>query len=185
MLKNENLPYLLTLLFVALGWTLTHFATQIGNSPIIEYKKTLSEDFKGIDFVIQNISRNTKFDNLHFYILFDDDKKGRCQGKPELKIYPPLHLGKDREEPTCNDNEIILKIKEFQPYSKILLSVKADKKMDAEITLTSKNAVRLIESNYQTFFVKFELEILISIILFWVVCIIFYFICLKREVPLS
>jgi len=181
MFKMESCPYLLTLLFVALGWTLTHFVTQIGNSPIIEYNKTLSNDHKVISYVVQNISRTVRFEGLEFYIILDEKKEGRCQGKPNLEVYPPLHLGKDPKEPICLEGrEAIFKIKEFHPYSTILMTVQSDKETDAKIRLISKKAVRFLKSNYQTFFIKYELELLISIISFWIVLILCYFIFLNK-----
>jgi len=176
LLSKDTVPYLLTVLFATLGWTLTTFVSQIGSSPIIEYTKTRSNNLTEVTFEVQNISKNIKFTNLIFYILLNDNEPGRCVGKPVIVPIAPLHFGKDREEPICREGvESVFLIDEFHPYSKVSMSVIANGKTDAEIRLTSSNAVLLKEENYQTRLIKYELEILIFMIAFWTVCIIMFY----------
>jgi len=181
-LTTEKTPYILTILFLALGWTVTQVSTDLAKSPIIEYqscKKNHPNVTEHI-FTITNISSEKLFTNLKF-TLRPVDTTAKCLGKPEMIIPPPTELkGTSPDvgatEPECiQDKYAVYKLPQFQPGASIQLVMKTDKSSDINKYVWCKEAVRLVElSFFKTTIVKERLQIMIWSIAIWAILIIIY-----------
>ncbi len=181
-LTTEKTPYLLTILFLALGWTITQISTDLAKSPIIEYQSCKKNHPSETEhtFTITNISSEKLFTNLKF-TLRPVDTTAKCLGEPEMIIPPPTELkgtssDDSATQPECVDDkyaEYILP--QFHPGASIQLVMKTDKNSDINIYVWCKEAVRLVElSFFKTTIVKERLEIMIWSIAIWAILIIIY-----------
>src|SRR6266496_3495395 len=86
---SDKVPYVVTLLAVALGWTVQRAATVLTEAPTIAY----SVECDGEDVVasIENLSRTRQFRDLKFHLQTQKDdvfvaKDGNCS--PSCSITP-------------------------------------------------------------------------------------------------
>lgn len=194
-LKTEKFPYLLTILFALIGWSLTHSVDRLINSPIIEYK--LKKECSGngrklVSYEITNISRDRLFENIEFKLLC---KRG-CKGKflqAKLKLPPPMDIS---EEVEMDDDYVKFSIPELHPDWKLLLTVEMSEDFNPTLHFSSKKSandnkpIRLLRSSFETYLIKHELKIIIGLIVFWSLLIILYLVLIggknnsgSREAP--
>lgn len=182
MFLTEKTPYLLTILFLALGWTITQVSTDLAKSPIIEYqscKKIHTNETEHI-FTITNISSEKLFTNLKFTLRPADKSDAKCLGKPYMKIPPPTELKDTSQdlgapEPGCvNGKSAVYILPQFHPGASIKLVMKTDKNDDINIYVWCKEAVRLVELSFKTLIVKERLKIMMWSIAIWAILIIIY-----------
>jgi hypothetical protein len=179
-LTQEKIPYFLTILFAILGWNLTHLVNRLEASPVIEYSYKYNINSHDILYTVRNISINTNFKDISFYIILDDKKPGRCDGEPSFYIYPPLHLGSPGLKPKCVDGLYsCFHMNDFQPKSKVQLLLKTNAESSSTLRITCDDPVYLIESSVQTFLLNNEQSLLLALIIVWCVCIV-AFICMTR-----
>lgn len=182
MFLTEKTPYLLTILFLALGWTITQVSTDLAKSPIIEYqscKKIHTNETEHI-FTITNISSGKLFTNLKFTLRPEDTTDTKCLGEPKMIIPPPTELKSISQDlgaiqPECvEDKYAVYMLPQFQPGASIQLVMITDKNADINIYVWCKEAVRLVESSFKTFIVKERLQIMMWSIVIWAFLIIIY-----------
>lgn len=94
LIKLDKIPYLLTVLFLLLGWSVSHIADRLLSAPIVEYHydEAIKGDVKTVEYTINNISYDKLYKNLRFSILSTPDT---CIDKVEVFPVPPMLLEKE------------------------------------------------------------------------------------------
>lgn len=184
-IKIKKFPYLVTILFLSIGWGLTHIVDRILQSPIIEYKLTVKEcskDWKILSYLITNISRDKSFQGLKFSLVLEDSKKGRFLSIIGPKLYPPIWESKSGEKPHLEPEYVEFDVKELQPNSKVGVEIKLSGDYYPDLRFSSENqTIILLKANCETFLVKNEFYIILGLIGFWFVLIVFYLYCIARN----
>jgi hypothetical protein len=182
MFLTEKTPYFLTILFLALGWTITQVSTDLAKSPIIEYKsckKNHTNETEHI-FTITNISSEKLFTNLKFTLRPVDKTDAKCLGEPKMIIPPPTELKGTCQDlgaiqPECVEGKYgVYILPQFQPGASIQLVMKTDKNTDINIYVWCNEAVRLAKLSFKTLIVKERLKIMMWLIAIWAILIIIY-----------
>lgn len=189
MFLTEKAPYLLTIVFLALGWTISQVSTDLAKSPIIEYKSCKKDNTNGSEniFTITNISSEKLFTDLKFTLRIAGTTNSKCIGVPKMMIPPPtdlkgLYQGGGATQPTCiDDKHAEYIIPQLHPGASLQLVMKTDKNTDVNIYIWCKEAVRLVESSITTFIIKHRLNILLWTIVIWTLLIIAYFIIILNS----
>jgi hypothetical protein len=182
--RLEKFPYLLTLLFVLLGWGLTHTVDRLLDSPLIEYtvKQEAKEGSVNIEYQITNITRDKLFKGLSFLVMLPDTPKARIV-KASWAVLPPIRLDPSAKEPDTNAMRAIYYVPQFHPNCSIRLQVLISGSVVPPLRFSSSDtAVMLIHSSLQTFLVRNEICILVILMATWSIAILAYGIYLGRAV---
>lgn len=186
---EEKTPYLLTILFVALGWTISQVSTDLTKSPIIEYKqcrKTKTNETKHI-FTITNISSEKAFSNLIFNLRPEPTSGAKCLGETRMIVPPPTELkNPSQEEGACQPECVNGKyanyiLPQLQPGAIVQLVMNTDKAADVNIYIWCNDPVRLVESSLQTLVVKNRFCVMIGLICIWAFLISLYLVLLHKK----
>jgi len=190
--KIDKLPYLLTILFVLVGWGLKHSVDRLLKSPIIEYKMEKSGLKKGqlIVYEITNISRDTVFRNLQFEFLVDTEKSKFMQDKCKLTIHPPLNIQKRADK---GDGHFKFSLEEFHPSCKVGVDLELSGDVSPTLHFSTisdsgsptSQPVMLLSSSFDTLLVKHELGIIKVLVLVWVALILVFLFAIKRSNALN
>jgi len=192
MLYEEKTPYLLTILFVALGWTISQITTDLTKSPILEYKqckKVMANKTKHA-IAITNISLEKVFSNLIFKLRPEAGSGVICLDSPEMIAPPPTELksptqqkeGEGFQEPECINGEYAeYSLPKLQPGATIQIVMNTDKDVDVNLYVWSENSVRLVESSFLTWAAKNRFGLLICLICVWALLIIIYLILIHKN----
>ena len=186
MLSYEKVPYLLTILFAALGWTLLQFSSELTQSPVLEYSKTLcgNKETKVI-YTFTNLSNDTLFTELHAKIMFRT-QRGKELVKDDLKLQlravPPHGIGQPNKPEMGTRSirsETILDYVSFHiprlsPGAIVTASVKSNKKFTPQLVIECDKAIKILESSYQTGLLKYRFTFLLVLIAVWSLLIMFY-----------
>ena len=185
-LTLEKIPYLLTMLFALIGWTLTHIADRLLQSPIIEYRVEEQQDNndRTVSLTLTNISKDKLFKDVQFDWLIQDINKGKfIRDSSYLTEFPPMTLQTTEE---TEEDHVRFTIKEFHPSwklqltSKVLGSALPTLHFSTMSNIQEKNPtvepIFLIDASFETFLVKNELEILFYLLLLWFLLIMAYII---------
>lgn len=180
MIHEEKVPYLLTILFIALGWTVSQLSTDMTKSPIIEYKQDRRYATKHT-FTITNISSEKLFSDLTFKLRIPGDSQAKCMDSPKIYSTSPTELKSPTNgipEPKCVDDEYAeFILHHLQPGATVKLEMKTNKEVvDVDIYIWCKNPVRLIEASLQTWVAKNQFGVMGGLICLWTVLIIIYLI---------
>lgn len=181
MLYQEKVPYLLTILFAALSWTISQVSNEIGASPVIEYSHSIkmeNSNYKHV-FELTNISSSTVFNDLYVNLRLEKDTSAKCIGEPEIIPVPPSELRDPKQStgvkrPTCNDKTAEYIIAQIQPGATINLVMFTDKKDSIDIYVFCKDSVMVLKSSIKTFISKHRFSVMISLIMLWTVLILLY-----------
>jgi len=172
----DKVPYLVTLVFGVLGWTLVHIDDELTQSPTVESqevqgasagvqplpcegKKAPDDEVVAKGFDIENLSRSTSFSSLEF-VLHSRDSDPRFQGV-RLVPDPPAVLPDEAEPETCGADYAKFQIPQLQPGWRFRLLVWMPKnKPDPYLTYSTDEAVRLEPQSWETSAVRHERSIL-------------------------
>jgi hypothetical protein len=173
-LRSEKIPYLLTILFALLSWSLTHIVSRTIEAPTMEYtiKEKLSEKGIEVTYTVSNISRNKLFENINFHLIL---KSGSILNSPIISMQKPMDV-KDVDKPTSGNNYINWTIPELHPgwEFKIWMRISKDGDHALHFNTDSNKPIRLIESSFETFLLRNEFRIIKYMILSWLILIVIY-----------
>ena len=180
--SQKEFPYLLTMLFVMLGWTMNRIIDSITEAPTLEYKVILKEEEGSYICVysLQNISNNRRFSN----IIFDIEQKAHDAKDSILATtivsYPPASTRGIEREYEPDFAKFI--INEFQPDWRYDLKLKLNHEPDLLISFTSEqDDILLKKASLSTFIVKNEMVISVCLILLWIILIFMYLLYLDKN----
>lgn len=192
-LTNKEFPYLLTILFVLVGWSFTHVVNRLLQSPTLEYKiRESREKANSLSYEIENITRDKLFKDLTFLLLFDGPAKEKLI-KADLVVLPPARISGEVKLPPVVEAEYAkFFVPEFHPNWRMAL------KVELKVGLSEKEyprlrfstgddkPIRLVPASFETFLVKHEFSIILILLVSWSLLIISYLYCLgKANIPVE
>lgn len=183
---KEKGPYLLTLLFAALAWTINQVSEDISSAPTIEVMKASSlEDGPAVVYTITNISKNSVFKDLLFAVHLDGKTPAKCVQRPRLKAFPPVKIWSDDptkiERPICKSDLVAeYKVEQLQPGGRVQLIMKVSQLSGTELYVKSDSAIRVKETSLETLLLKYKFQMLVSLVVIWGLAIFYYIICLIK-----
>ncbi len=186
-LLTEKSPYLLTLVFAAIGWTTNQIWLDMTSSPIVEARRYSFDIANGlVGFRITNLSRTEYFDSIKLRIRIKKDSISKCIGQPLLVPIPPTDLGfspnAERTRPKCETAKYAqFELPRLHPGGEVEVYINVTERTVPDLSMNSVNAVRLIESSFETFLVKNRFSILIWLLGVWCLLIITYLICTESK----
>jgi hypothetical protein len=193
-LGSEKMPYLLTLLFALAGWTVVHIVDRLSQSPIIEYSvcESRNDGHTVYELTIINISQRTLFKNLRFDWMMKDSAKAKfIDGKSFLFSFPPM-LGD--YTPQTLPRQVSFTLLDFQPHGKVSLRTETSGATECDLYVSfvssednpndivaADGPLMLLRASPTTFILKYEFSILIISLVVWSVCIVLYFVNIRKR----
>ncbi|MCL1125118.1 hypothetical protein [Shewanella surugensis] len=152
---TDKAPYLLTILLSVFTWTVSQLVITLSATPTIEITRVdYDRNHHSVSYTLTNISNNTNFSELDFFITWRD-KKGICVEKPRVEIFPPNMEVRGTKTPQCHgENAASFSVNQFLPGSKLKLIVYTDKYVKTQLRLSSRESIRIIEKNVETVVIK-------------------------------
>lgn len=194
MIYKKEVPYLLTILFIVLGWTINQTVTNLSQTPIIEYDINTNPENGKIKhtIVLTNISLDKAFTDLVVRLKTPkvSEAKLECHLKPKTNYLSPTTAGDPSEyvhPKPCSNKEGSIRqytehtIEKLQPNASVELITYTDKITKIEVGLWSNEAVNLIEQDLKTISIKYQFNILIGLIVLLFILIISYIFFTKKE----
>lgn len=160
---GEKAPYMVTILFAAAGWVVTHAVDQIEKSPTIEY--TVRSEPGKVLVDLHNVTRDQSFKGLGF-TLGTNGKGSWTKGYFAERSGPQWD---GREPIPINGNTLAFTIDNFQPGWTFTLVGEYQDSPGTTFYLSNSadQVVHLTASDMETLFVNHELPILFSLLLIW------------------
>lgn len=194
-LAAEKVPFIVTILAAALGWTGQRAVTVLTEAPTIAYSvKDRSEN--GVNetiATIENISRTHKFGGLKFYLQAQKDGVFASTGhvvRPFAPAMQPTDAFQPKSSPKGSDVSFPVPVIQpgwkFELYAKrnssdpTVLTVEADKVLppigpgvgSPAINPDLGSPVRMVEMGFTTWIVKHEICLLFCLIGLWLLAMI-------------
>jgi hypothetical protein len=172
-LAKEKMPYLVTLLFGALGWGATHTVDRLLESPIIEYTTWAAPatQFRIFSLSIYNVSQKQAFNGLTLVFLLPKGSGKFLPNSARIVASPPAWEGE--AAPDTRQQSIIFTLPTLHPDGQVRFEAGFEGDTLPAIRLsTAVGPVRLVPPSLETFLVKHELCVLIGMMLFWALCIL-------------
>jgi len=183
-LRLNEFPYLLTIIFTLLGWTFTKISDKITKLPTIEYALDQSENklHKSIlTFSLINLTDDKQFKNVGIRIEIDSlDYESKIE-KGVLIAIPPASRWTDEPFITSMKNEIQFKIPVFNPGCEYQLQVFCEGTIRDPVPSifyfdeNQTESVILKKSSFFTFIVKNDLTIYLALFVTLCALILLYF----------
>lgn len=169
-LSAKEIPFLLTLLFAASGWSMTHLVDRVVSSPTIEYKTEVEYTKTQKNFVVTltNLSRQY-FKGLKFEIT-EIGADIRLIGKPGRENLAPAWTFTTDANPSITNKSVAYMVDQFHPDWRIKISIGFEGIGLPKFYLKetgNDQPVRLVESGLETFFAKNEACILFLLGFMW------------------
>jgi hypothetical protein len=166
-MASDNTPFIVTLVIGVLGWTLSHIADRIEQSPAIKY--SLTQETVGpnswVNLDIKNITENKKFKNLTIVLAapdkssfkdaqivprppaFEGDAPWRLAGRTAQFTIPAIQPGWEFHI-----------MGEYNGTGKAVVRFISD---------DSESVVRAIEPSIETWLAEYESDILYGLVIVW------------------
>ncbi len=185
LLRKQEFPYLLTVIFALLSWNAVHLANRYIDKPVIEWDLSHSsfENQKLGMYHVKNLSKNIVFKGLIFSLHLEEGNFTSCQVKrlpPADNVsldYPKEAIFKNNSRMT----KIEIKATQFHPSWEFMFFVKTSNDNYPKLNILSKKPVNLVESSWETFIIRNEVTILWISFGFWIALIIIYLIIIKND----
>jgi len=160
-ISQEKVPYVMTILFVALGWVIIHAVERADNSPTMIYEtESIHCDEGKTQFTINitNATRTIQFENIVFKVVVG--QPGATIVKAYKYAISPAWEGDDPVNP--ERNTATFQIKSLQPNAKIVLVTQYVGPGPAYFSLSQTGSpVRLVKSSVETFFAAHEISLML------------------------
>ncbi len=185
MLYDEKAPYLLTLLFAALAWTVSQVADDAARNPVLEYKTSTmasGEQTKNV-FTLTNISSDKALSGITVKLRIND----AFVGQPDMHMLPPMELLDPDKKEEVNAPENIgnicssYQIPKLQPGAIVQLVMYTRKKVPIGIYVWSDDAVKVVEASLQTRIIKNKFKVMVFLIVLWSLLILIYIYAVSRR----
>lgn len=193
----KDAPYLLTILFGALGYTFTTLSENLYSTPIIEYRITYSEDtVKYINCRITNVSRDKYYEQLYFELIHEN--KDVHFNRALLNSEFPYFM--NHEEKSAKDVEVMgfnyykFSIKSLVPFStyKVRINYKGEtlndlrliydiNKMREENFKIDEISIYLRKADLLSWIAKNQMEFSGILIIIWILCITSYLFYINKQ----
>lgn len=189
MLYQEKAPYLLTLLFSALAWTVAQVAEDAARNPVLEYKKQTMASGEATSnvFTLTNISSDRALSGITVKLRIKKEGDAMCIEQPKMLIFPPMELSDPDGKEEASSPEYIddicasYRIPKLQPGAIVRLTMKTNKNVPVEIYVWSKDTVKVVEASLQTRIIKRKFTVLVFLIVLWSLLILIYMYAVSRR----
>lgn len=176
----DKLPYLLSMLFIGVGYLITYLTEDINNYPLIEYdvnfqKKNDSLEIYHYKIKIGNITNNKMFKKLTLFVDYNNDKGYKIlKARPKFKS--PLYF-KEYNIPDLNNGLFYeFDLTNFQPNWSFVIYVDVSGNLAPTISFTSDELINFQKRSIKTIAFKNKSYLLIGLVVLWIMVIIIYFI---------
>jgi hypothetical protein len=168
-LKAREVPYLATIFFAGLGWTLSHLVDRIVQSPTVEVRKVseTSGTSKKFSVSLENLSDKV-FRGLRF-VIFDHDREHNPISNPDF-VEPIDGAALGNETPEVKNNEVPFLIAQLQPGWRVSMSVSYSGDSPPKFEMTQgpgTTAIKLVAPSFDTWFTKNEETIMLFMVGAW------------------
>jgi hypothetical protein len=185
-LGSEKAPYIITLAFAGLGWTITHSVQRLEAIPILAYSAsgpTGGETSGKLTYSVANLSQRT-FRNIYLHLAPVRDRKPHLS-VPETEYLPPGMANPVWDRAAVMDGEMaVFSIAELQPGWTVRLRAAA-KTNEARLMYYTEEETkpeappfRLMEAGFMTWMVDNEFGVLVGVIASWLGLIVLFAILL-------
>lgn len=202
MIYRREVPFILTILFGVLGFTLRTFSDRLSSYSFVEYSYSSGTDDRGtfIGYEILNATNDKVYKNLLFSILaVESDSLNFRSGK--IIAQPPLNVDNidlDRSNSDIlGDDYANFSLEYLMPQTKYFVKIyyegrlsnapgllfKVSEMAKANVDLTNPVIV-LKSANIFTWLARRQFEVLTALILLWTISIVVY-IKLSNHEPTS
>jgi len=174
---RDTPPFLFTLFFAALGWSVSHYITSIESSPTIAYEfKTIPANGDRFNrrLVITNLSSKVLFESLVFSVELE---KGKLENDDvgTLVATPPASVISGKV--TANDGAVQINIERLHPGWIISLELRSQRETTPVLIMKGMGArngkaIRLIENGAEVFILKNKVMIFIVFFGVWFLVIL-------------
>jgi hypothetical protein len=172
LLLAENAPYLLSLLFICLGWTITYLIDKTDKLPVVEYDYNQEKTDTSLmhKYTITNIS-NTLFKDLSLSFININSSGSKIINVRENPIEPTTLLTSNSVLSELNWKIPILN---FQPRSIVEFYIETEGKHNLKFRGTSSQQVILLKKSPVTFIIRNYIYLLFGLFFFWAILICIY-----------
>ena len=181
----SEVPFILSLLFVALGYQLNTVSDDIKEAPSLEYTiNTINTEDSSVYIIdLKNITNDKSFRNLGLNILLDSANIINI----DHDVIPPSSGDVDGYH--VSSESASWHFKAFQPGDKYSLKVIIDantKNYNPRLFLTAdENTVQLVRSSPYTWIIEHSKGINLSLIALWIILIVLYFVFISKRNPIN
>ena len=196
MLKSDKAPYFLTLMFAALGWTITHFTDSILSARAIKYDVNYFSENPNVPFdskkpfctmavEVTNLTTDTFFKKLWFRFEIQNPDSTNVILYQDVKANRPLNFVTDQVGPVNGENTALY-IEALHPQTSATIFIYYQGKTKPSLLLDVSDIGRnmdqpllLIESGIRTYIIENETLLLLLIILVWIFSISWFVLKVK------
>jgi hypothetical protein len=178
-LRLKEAPYAVTFLVAALAWSVTHIVDRLIQMPIIEYNLSDPQTMgsRVVKCEVTNICDKV-FRNLNLYLSAAEGAKIKISD-PEIGFIKPIMPDQfqSRAAYIQGDNAAYF-VPELQPECSASIEARINGVGSVDLRYNSgTESIRLIERGFETWLVKNEIAIMISLFVFWLAVLVLY-VCL-------
>jgi hypothetical protein len=172
---GEKLPYVVTLLFAAIGWGVTHTVDRVLKAPIIEYRTQVvpGPDAETSVFIakLRNLSHDRVYGKIAVVFLLPASSHGKFT-YARVDATPPAWEG--RAQPKWEGRSVRFNLPALYPAGELALSAHYTGDSAPLLRLAeAENALRLTGPSLETFLVDHEITIIVCAISLWAVLLLF------------
>lgn len=172
-LMSDKTPLAISILIAAIGWSISHFVDRIENSPTIEYNLVVEKiDVNKTKLTVElhNLSLNKSFESSTFLIrrLDPADDSFRFLQNQQAIVIPhaPAWVGQELTA-TTSPEAAQFQIKLFPPEGQVDLVAYCTGSCERVVFQgrpAEGTVMRLVERNFETFLVRHELLLFVSLL---------------------
>lgn len=164
---GDRLPYIVTMLFAAMGWGVTHSVDRLLSSPVVQFETETKTAGNKTSFVVtlRNLSHDRLYKNLRLIFLLPSKDGGEFLTAQTI-AKPPAWDG-DRP-PTVTAKSVQFDLPALHPSSEVALRAEFIGAVVPIVRLErAEPTVRLVAPSFETFLLKHEFKIIVGALLVW------------------
>lgn len=169
---GERLPYVVTLLFAAVGWGVTHTVDRVLKSPVVEYQTKVLAGAKQSSLVVtlRNLSHERVYEDVSITFLLRGKEAGQFISARKTAV-PPAWEGD--VEPMVTAQSVQFDRLTLHPAWEVMLTAQFNGPVSPVVHLVSaKPTVRLVPPSLETFLLNNEVKVILGALLLWAAILI-------------
>jgi hypothetical protein len=173
LLQLETIPYFLSVLFLAVGWSITYVAGKVEKFPLLEYHLVVSEKDNATytyEYTITNITTDKLFKNLEFFFDYRNDA-GFIIDSATFYGVPPASFSAEHH---LSDVLYAVPITSMQPGNELVVKIVTKSSIEPALRFESDQEILLSEQSYLTWLYKNSLYLIFALIIVWLLLILLY-----------
>ena len=175
---------LLTSVFATVSWFVTHIVDNVISTPTIEYSITPEPiDAKHGKYKVELRARNLSQDKMSDFSMIllspnnSDSFRFEKVDPPKIELVPPAYPSRRKVE--VFPESVRYHVEHLQPGNEIGFSISYMSKdgKGPDFHLISENPMRAIKRGMRTLIIRYELGILTSVIVLWIIVVFIVMMC--------